>query len=446
MIYKAINKKVYTLLLAAMIALGTNAQNTNAFSVKQAVDYATQNSIQVKNALLDIQTQKQTNREFTALAYPQVSGSMQLNNFLVIPTTILPGEILGQPAGTKVPVQFGVKYNATGSLDVSQILFDGQVFIGLQARSAALNLANKSVEVTQEQIKANVYKIYYQLVVAKKQVGAIDANIVRFEKLLFDVKEIFKNGFAERLDIDKVQVQLNNLTTEKQKIENQIAAGTNGLKFLLGMPQKDQLILTDTISEAVLKENILTDSIDYNQRKEIQLLNIAKQLNEYNVKRYKLASIPSIIGFASYQKNAQRQKLNLFGKEDWFTTALVGLKVNVPIFDGNARRARLSKAKIEVQRTNNQIEQLKQSIDYDVNNSKLNIKTALLTIDVQKQNMVLAEKVYNTTKKKYEQGLGNNQEIYTAQAELKIAQTNYYSALYDAINAKIDYLKAIGKL
>jgi outer membrane protein TolC len=446
MIYKAINKKVYTLLLAAMIALGTNAQNTNAFSVKQAVDYATQNSIQVKNALLDIQTQKQTNREFTALAYPQVSGSMQLNNFLVIPTTILPGEILGQPAGTKVPVQFGVKYNATGSLDVSQILFDGQVFIGLQARSAALNLANKSVEVTQEQIKANVYKIYYQLVVAKKQVGAIDANIVRFEKLLFDVKEIFKNGFSERLDIDKVQVQLNNLTTEKQKIENQIAAGTNGLKFLLGMPQKDQLILTDTISEAVLKENILTDSIDYNQRKEIQLLNIAKQLNEYNVKRYKLASIPSIIGFASYQKNAQRQKLNLFGKEDWFTTALVGLKVNVPIFDGNARRARLSKAKIEVQRTNNQIEQLKQSIDYDVNNSKLNIKTALLTIDVQKQNMVLAEKVYNTTKKKYEQGLGNNQEIYTAQAELKIAQTNYYSALYDAINAKIDYLKAIGKL
>jgi outer membrane protein len=445
MIRKVINKKIGALLSLAMSALGTTAQTTNAFSVKQAVDYAMQNSIQVKNALQDIQLQKQTNREFTANAYPQVSGSMQLNNFLVIPTSVLPGEVFGQP-GQKIPVQFGTKYNATGSLDVSQILFDGQVFVGLQARAAALNLANKTAEVTQEQIKANVYKIYYQIVVGKKQVGAIDANIVRFQKLLFDVKEIYKNGFAERLDIDKVQVQLNNLTTEKQKIENLIAAGTNGLKFLLGMPQKEELMLTDTLSEQVLKENVLTDSVDYNQRKEIQMLTIAKQLNEYNVKRYKLAALPTLVGFASYQKNAQRQKLNLFGKEDWFTTSLVGLKLSVPIFDGNARKAKMAKAKIEVQKVANNIELLKQSIDFDVKNAQLSMTNALVTIDVQKQNMALAEKVYNTTKKKYEQGLGNNQEIYNAQAELKVAQTNYYSALYDAINAKIDYLKAVGKL
>jgi outer membrane protein len=438
--------KIMALLLMVVLTNKSMAQNTNAFSVKQAVDYAMSNSIQVKNALQDIQLQKQTNREFTANAYPQVSGSLQLNNFLVIPTSVLPGEVFGQPAGSKIPVQFGTKYNATGSLDVSQILFDGQVFVGLQAREVVINLATKTAEVTQEQIKANVYKIYYQLAVAKKQVGAIDANIERFNKLLFDVKEIFKNGFAERLDIDKVQVQLNNLTTEKQKIENQIAAGNNGLKFLMNMPQKDILILTDTISETTLKENILTDSIDYNQRKEVQMLSIAKQLNEYNVRRYKLAAIPSLVGFASYQKNAQRQKLNLFGKEDWFTTSLIGLKVNVPIFDGNARRARLSKAKIEVQKVNNSIDLLKQSIDHDVNNAKLNMTSALITIDIQKQNMVLAEKVYTTTKKKYEQGLGSNQEIYNAQAELKVAQTNYYSALYDAINAKIDYLKAVGKL
>ncbi|MBP6432304.1 MAG: TolC family protein [Ferruginibacter sp.] len=446
MIRKVIHKKVKVLLFFIAATLGATAQNTNAFSVKQAVDYATKNSIQVKNALQDIQLQKQTNREFTANAYPQVSGSMQLNNFLVIPTSVLPGEVFGQPAGTKIPVQFGTKYNATGSLDVSQILFDGQVFVGLQARTAAMNLATKQAEVTQEQIKANVYKIYYQLAVAKKQIGAIDANIVRFEKLLHDVKEIYKNGFAERLDIDKVQVQLNNLTTEKQKIENQIAAGNAGLKFLMNMPQKDILILTDSITETVLKENILTDSIDYKQRKEMQVLTLAQELNEYNVRRYKLAALPSVVAFASYQKNAQRQKLNLFGKEDWFTTSLIGVKVNVPIFDGNARKAKMAKAKIEVDKIKNNIDLLKQSIDYDVNTSKLNMTSALLTIDVQKQNMALAEKVYNTTKKKYEQGLGSNQEIYTAQAELKVAQTNYYSALYDAINAKIDYLKAVGKL
>ncbi len=436
-----------TVMVSALAAASINstAQKTNSFSVKQTVDYGLQNAIQVKNALLDIQVQKQLNREITANAYPQISGSLSETNFIDIPTSIIPGEIFGQP-GVKIPVQFGTKFTATGSVDVSQILFDGQVFVALKARNLALELATITAQITDEQIKANIYKIYYQLAVGKKQVGAIDANIERFQKLLYDVKEIYKNGFAERLDIDKVQVQLNNLTTEKQKIENQIAAGNAGLKFLINMPQKEVLLLTDTISETTLKENILTDSIDYKQRKELQVLTLAQKLNEYNVQRYKLAALPSLMAFASYQQNAQRNKFDFFGKGDWFATSYVGFKMAVPIFDGNARRAKMAKAQIDVDRVKNNIELLKQNIDYDVNTSKLNITSALLTIDVQKQNMALAEKVYNTTKKKYEQGLGSNQEIYTAQAELKVAQTNYYSALYDAINAKIDYLKATGKL
>jgi outer membrane protein TolC len=449
------------------ISISTQAQSANSFSVKQAVDYAVKNAIQVKNALLDIQVQKQFNREITANAYPQISGSagithyidvpiQSVDNFLALGTYgVLEKEGVKNGSGSaittpndvgKINLGFVNPWNASASLDVSQILFDGQVFIGLKARSTALDLASKTAEVTQEQIKANVYKIYYQLVVGKKQVGAIDANIERFQKLLHDVKEIYKNGFAERLDIDKVQVQLNNLTTEKEKIENRIAAGNAGLKFLMNMPQKEVLLLTDTISETTLKENVLADTIDYNQRKELQVLTLAQKLSEYNVQRYKLSKLPSVVAFASYQKNAQRQKFDFFNKGDWFTTSLVGLKVAVPIFDGNARKAKMAKAQIEVDRVKNNIELLKQSIDYDVNTSKLNMTSALLTIDVQKQNMVLAEKVYNTTKKKYEQGLGSNQEIYNAQAELKVAQTNYYSALYDAINAKIDYLKATGKL
>jgi outer membrane protein TolC len=67
-------------------------------------------------------------------------------------------------------------------------------------------------------------------------------------------------------------------------------------------------------------------------------------------------------------------------------------------------------------------------------------------LDVQKKNIGLAQDVYNSTKLKYEQGVGSNQEISTAQADLVTAQNNYYSSLYDAIIAKIDYLKAAGKL
>jgi hypothetical protein len=283
-------------------------------------------------------------------------------------------------------------------------------------------------------------------VVGKKQLAAVDANIIRFEKLLYDVKEIYKNGFAERLDIDKVQVQLNNLTTEKQNIENLLAIGNAGLKFLINMPQKETLALSDTLSETFIKDNILDESYDYKNRKEFQLLSIAQQLGEYNIKRYKLSKLPTVAAFASFSKNAQRSSFNFFNKGDWFSTSLAGVKISLPIFEGNKKNALIQQSKYELQKTKNNIAQLQQAIDYDVNTARVNVKSAILTIDVQNQNMLLAEKVYNTTKKKFEQGLGSNQEIYTAQAELKVAQTNYYSALYDAINAKIDYLKATGKL
>ena len=97
-------------------------------------------------------------------------------------------------------------------------------------------------------------------------------------------------------------------------------------------------------------------------------------------------------------------------------------------------------------KTTNNIDQLQQSIDNDVEQSRINVRSAILTMDSQKKNILLAENVYNTTKLKYEQGLGSNQEIYTAQTELRVAQNNYYSAVYDAITARIDYLKATGKL
>jgi outer membrane protein len=458
-------------LLGAIFLLANGAamaQTRNEFSAKQAVDYGLKNAVQVKNALIDIKIQQQTNREITAAAFPQINGSVGTTHYYNIAVQTLPnfispsvyqvledkgvkdgsGNPITQPANGfgNINAQFGVPWTASSGVDVSQLLFDGQVFVGLQARSAAMDLATKSAEVTAEQIKANIYKIYYQLVVGNSQLASLQANIERFEKLLKDTKEIYKNGFAEKLDIDKIMVQLNNLKTEKEKVIQQLQAGNAGLKFLINMPQKEELVLTDSLTEDELKSNILDESYNYNDRKEIQLLTLASKLNSYNIKRYNLSRIPTVAAFGSYSKNAQRNSFNFFNKGDWFTTSLIGLKISVPIFDGFARRARIESARLTLQKSNNSLEQSKQSMDYDVIQARIRFKSALLTADVQKQNIQLAEDVFNTTRKKYDQGLGSNQEIYTAQTELKVAQNNYYSALYDAITAKVDYLKAVGKL
>ena len=444
---KCFSHLLYAFIIIVSFNFESSAQQVNMLSARQAVDYAIKNSAQVKNALLDIEVQRQTNKEITASAFPQINGNANFNDYLSIPTTLLPGEIAGGPPGTFLPVKFGTKYNASYGGDLQQLLFDGQVFVGLMARKTAMQFATRNYEVSQESIKANVYKIYYQLVVGNKQVESISANIVRFQKLLHDTREIYKNGFAEKLDVDKVEVQLNNLLTEKLKADNQIEAGNAGLKFLMSMPQKEKLILTDTLNEQELRSDLLNSAYNPEDRKEFQALNLALSLNKFNVKRYKLSKLPTLSGNFNYVRNAQRTKFDFFkGGQSWFNTALIGLRLSVPVFDGGARNARISKAKIEVQRLNNNLDQFRLSVENEVEQARLRMKNALATMASQKQNIQLAEQVYKTTKLKYEQGLGNNQEIYNAQAELKIAQDNYYGSLYDAINARIDYLKAVGKL
>ena len=319
-------------------------------------------------------------------------------------------------------------------------------FIGLKARETTIQFQRKNVEVTEELIKANIYKIYYQLVVSRTQIELLDANIARLDKLLSDTREIYKNGFAEKLDVDKVSVALANLQTEKLKALNSVQIGYYGLKLLMGMPMKDSLVLIDSLTDDQIKDGMLENEVyQYNDRKEVQYAELGKRLNEFNIKRYKLSRWPTASLSAGYSKFAQRNKFDFY-KGDYFTASSVSLRINVPIFNGFASRARIRKAELELDQSLNNLDNLRLSIDNEVEQAKTNFRSAIATMDFQKRNMELAEEVYNQTKKKYEMGLGSNIEINTAQTELKTAQTNYISALYDAIIAKVDYLKATGKL
>lgn len=419
----------------------------NAFSLEQCVEYAKKNNVQVKNALLAIEVQSQTNREIAGAALPTISTNLSGTDYTQIPTSLLPGQIFGGAPGTFIPVQFGTKYNANYGASIQQLLFDGQVFIALQARATSIDMQRKNAALTEEAIKANIYKIYYQLSASKTQLNILDANINRVKSLAHDAQIMYKNGFAEKLDVDKLSVQLNNLETEKLKANNSVAIGYMGLKLLMGMPVKDSLTLTDVINESSLSNDILTESdFQYSVRKDFQYLSTIKKLNQFNVKRYQLSNLPTIAMAGSYSKNAQRSKFDFFEGGNWFTTSLISLNVSLPIFNGFATDARIKRSRIELKQTENQIESLKNSIDNEINQAKLNYMSSVATVQFQKKNMELAETVYQQTKKKFEAGTGSNTEISAAQADLVTAQNNYMNALYSALIAKVDFLKATGKL
>jgi outer membrane protein len=470
-------KSKYSFLLMLLMPLLSTAQDStnikampqkHEFNLQQTVDYALKNNVTVKNALLDIKVQKEQVRQVVSAAYPHINASLGTTYNPAIATQVIPNFISpatyqvlidkGVKDGNGNPIQmpndfgfiaaqFGTKFSANAGIALNQILFDGQVFVGLLARGSVIKLAEKTAEVTNENIKANIHKIYYQLAVSKEQVEMLDALIALTEKNLSDTRIIYENGFREKLDVDKETVRLANLQTEKQKLLNQISNGYYGLKLLIGMPIRDELVLTDKVTDEQVKDGMLdANSYKYEDRKEFQQAQISKQLLEYNVRRYKLSQIPSVSLSALYAKNAQRDKWNFFGRGDWFSISNINLNVSIPLFNGFLTKSKIQEAKIEVNKINNQIEGMKLWIDNDVEAARNNYKNAVATMDFQRKNKELAEKIYQQTKKKYEVGTGTQIEIVASQTEMKSAQTNYIAALYDAVIAKVDFLKAIGKL
>jgi outer membrane protein len=442
--------KIFLTILFTNVLVGAYAQTpaVHAFSIQQCLDYAKKNSAQVKNALLDLEIQQQSNKATTSGALPLITATGATTDYFNIPVTLVPAQFFGGAPGTFEPVNFLTKYTANGTLQLTQTLFDGQVFVGLQARRASIDYYQKAIDLSEENIAVNIYKVYFQLVVSRTQMQEIGANIARAEKLLHDAGVMFQNGFAEKLDVDKATVQLANLQTQKQSTQTTIDNGYFGLKYLMGMPIKDSLVLMDNFTEDDLKSGVLNDTAyRYDDRNDYQSLLISKRLNEYNVKRYKYSYLPVISVTGSYQKNAFNDTYNFFTKDGtWYTTSYAGLNINIPIFSGFSKNANVAKARLQLMQVQNQLDNLKISIDNDVTQAQNKFRSDIGTVDYQKKNMQLAESVYNQTKKKYESGLASNTDLTNAQTDLITAQSNFINALYDAVIAKVDYQKAIGKL
>ncbi len=184
----------------------------------------------------------------------------------------------------------------------------------------------------------------------------------------------------------------------------------------------------------------------YKDRRDYQLLEVNRLLNESAIKRYRKMYIPTVSLTANYAQNAYSPEFTPFKKDIWYPSSYVGLNINVPIFDGFYKDANIKKSTYEREQTENKMEALKINIDDDVKAAQLRYTAAMQTLDFQKKNMDLAEHVYDQTQKKFEQGLGSNTEITSAQTDLIRAQNNYFNALYTAVTAKVDYQNATGKL
>jgi outer membrane protein TolC len=453
-----------------MQAQTTKERKIHHISASEAVNLALKQRAEALNARLDVKNQAAYNKEITGLALPQVTAGLGVSRYFNIPVSVLPDFISpqvynvlesenirngnGDPVKwdgviNTFPAQFGVPWQASLQASVQQILFQPDVFVALKARSGAMELFENQLKVAEDSIKSNVYNAYFGVLVTEKALEFAKESQSRLRQLLNEQEQIFKNGFIEKLDLEKTQVNLNNVTTRVVNIENSLITAYAGLKFALALPQSDSLHLSEQLSKDWIKEDLFAmgEGFTYEDRVEIKTLRSSEELQKLQVKRFKMAALPTVAAQWNLATSAQRNRFNFYDTKDrWFFSNVLGINISVPITDGFQRHNRVKQAQYALEKTRNSIDQFEQIIDFQMVNARTTLANSITVLNNQEENKVLAEKVFSTTKIKYEQGIGSSFEVLQAENDLQTALTNYFQALYNAGIARIGYQRAVGKL
>jgi outer membrane protein TolC len=460
------------LIIVSMAITGfeANAQqaSSNNFSLQQAIDYSLKNSPNYLNADLDLKNAQYRRKEITGLGLPQINGSVDLKDYLKIPTSVLSNFVapatygvlaqagivpndpikLSSDGYAPIAAQFGTKYQTTAGFDASQLLFSSDYIVGLKAAKEYINLSKINVQRSKVDLAASVSKAYYNVLVNRERIKLLDINITRLQKLYNDTKALNQQGFVEQIDVERLEVQLNNLKTEKEKTDRLIGLSENLLKFQMGYKIADAISLTDSLSFNNKEVSTLSSGkIDVSKRADYQLLQSQQSLNKLDVKRQKMGYLPTLVAYGAFQYSAQRAQFDIFdGSKTWYNTSLIAAKLNFSVFDGLQRNYRVQQAKVAALKGENNLKNIEMAAELEASVADISYTNAYASLQTQKRNMVLAQHVFDVAQKKFTEGVGSNLEITTAESSLKEAQTNYYNSVYDMLVAEIDYKKATGTL
>ncbi|MCC7231372.1 MAG: TolC family protein [Bacteroidia bacterium] len=441
-------RKISSILILMILPFAGRTQSRDSsysFSLKQAIDFALIHQMDVVNATLDTKISDAQVNEVIGIGLPQVNGSFDVKDFVALPTSLIPGEFVGQPPGTYLPLKFGTRYNATAGLSASQILFDPSYLVGVQASKTIRELSRKNLNRTKIETAVAVMKAYYNYLVLTEMSRVVDANLVRVKKMLDDTRVLYANGFVEKLDVDRGQVNYNNVLSEKEKFNNTLSVSMTALKFQMGMAANASLSLTDTLAA----DKIAMDQLqaDPSKRIEYSILKTQYQLQQYNLKRYRVGFYPSLIAYGDLSTSAQRDKFDIFDPDEgWYPTGIIGATLNIPIFDGRQKHYKIQQEKRALEKIQNQISNFENAVALESQSARTSLEDASHDFTIQQSNLTLSNEVYKTAKLKYDQGVGSNLEVLNAETSLKEAQANYYNAMYSVIVAKIDYDKALGNI
>lgn len=444
-------KYLFTALVFLLTFSGMQAQEVAQLTLNESILYAIENNVTTKNARLETLISKATVKEKTALGLPQINGSFNLDYNPQIPVVFLPNQPpFGDPSNPSdvIPARFGVSYSSGLGVNMTQMIFDGSFFVGLRAAKTLTQLTDFDLVKAENDVIENVKKAYFGVLVNQERIRLAASNLGRIDSLLKETKALNEAGFAEKIEVSRIQVQRNNTFSQMERSRTAWEISKEILKIQMGMPLTVDILIAETLQELNPEEELNQLLVlEGDGRVELDQLKTQIELVQLDLKFNTSQYMPTIDFIGNARRAGAGNQLNtVFDSKNWFGSSLLGVSMNIPIFDGLSKSARIQKNKYTINQLENQRFFLNDNFKNEIFTAKSNLKNDLNILDIQRENLELAQEVFEIARIKYQEGVGSNLEVVNADGALIEAEINYLAALYDGLISKVNLEKALGLL
>lgn len=433
-------KTKLTILIGIIFTFQINAQENISLSLEQAIDYALKNSYTSINASRDIDAAKLKKWETTTIGLPQISATIDYQNWIKQQVSLIPAEIFGGTAGEFAKVSFGTKHNMNATATLNQLIFDGSYLVGLQSAKTYLKISENAKEKTELSIREAVINAYGNALLSEESIIILEKNLATLQKNLDETVEIYKNGLTEEENVEQLQITLSSIKSQLSKTKNLKNIAYKMLNITLGANINTNFSLTDDLSK-LAKENldlgVLSNDLNIENHIDYKIAKNNERANELLVKLEQSKALPSLstfinLGYAGYGDNFDFTKK----EQNWFDSSLLGVSLNIPIFSSLARSSRTQQAKIELEKAKTSLTETEQKLQLQLETAKTDYNFSIEELETSKQNLALAERIEKKQQIKFFEGLSTSFELSEAQRQLYSMQQNYLQNMLQVIATK----------
>jgi outer membrane protein TolC len=431
----------------AFVTTLTMAQTENnnlAFTLEEAQEYALINNKMIKKSRLEVEASKMSSWDAISAGLPQISGTASLIDNLKLATMLIP-DFTGM-SDDKIPVQFGSQFNTSYGFQVTQLLFNGSYFVGVETSKLVEKLSEQGLEKSESDIKESVITTYYLILITEESIEVMNDNIDNLNEILAATKSMYEVGMAEATDVDQMQSTVTMLTNSKKSLERNLEVSYNLMRFQLGLETDAQIELTQTLNQFIDEVNVTALSMqEFNIQSNIdyRLFNSQEELGELTVKMQKSTVLPTLSGFYQYNQSGQADKLN---ELEWFGSQMLGLQLNIPIFASGQRYSKIRKAQIDLESLRMSKSLVADQLLMQEKQYKYNLINANEQFISKRDNVELANRVFISVENKYKQGVASSLDLTQAHNNYLQSVSDYTSSFMSLLQTKLSLDKLMNNL